>query len=157
MDRHFTVSVYVVHNNRVLLHKHKKAQILLPVGGHIELNELPEEAAIREAFEEAGIEIELYDLDSLKDKNVNISGERILINPIHMVLGEVEKEHEHVDFVFYAQSVMVELKPGLDESNNLAWYSEQELEDIKEELLKDVYLMAKEAIDVYRKNSFKFG
>ena len=29
MNRHFTVSVYVVHNNRVLLRKHKKAQILL--------------------------------------------------------------------------------------------------------------------------------
>lgn len=157
MDRHFTVSVYVVHNNRVLLHRHKKAQILLPVGGHIELNELPEEAAIRETFEEAGIEIELYDLDSLRKKNVNTPRERILINPIHMVWGEIEKGHEHVDFVFYAQSMMEKLKPGTDESNNLAWYSEQQLEDIKEMLLKDVYLMAKEAIDVYRKNSFRFG
>lgn len=156
MDRHFTVSVYVVHNNRVLLHRHKKAQILLPVGGHIELNELPEEAAIRETFEEAGIEIELYDLDSLRKKNVNTPRERILINPIHMVWGEIEKGHEHVDFVFYAQSMMEKLKPGTDESNNLAWYSEQQLEDIKEMLLKDVYLMAKEAIDVYRKNSFRF-
>ncbi len=70
-DRHFTVSVYVVNNNSILLHKHKKAQILLPVGGHIDLNELPEEAAVREVFEEAGVEVELYNIDSLKGQNVN--------------------------------------------------------------------------------------
>ena len=145
MDRHFTVSVYVVHNNRVLLHKHKKAQILLPVGGHIDLNELPEDAAIRETFEEAGIVVELYDLDSLKGQDVNTEREKVLINPIHTIWGEIEKGHEHIDFVFYAKSISTKLKPGENESRTLEWYSES----IKDVLLKDVYLMAKEAINVY--------
>lgn len=149
MDRHFTVSVYVVHNNRVLLHKHKKAQILLPVGGHIDLNELPEEAAIRETFEETGIVVELYDLDSLKGQDVNTEREKVLINPIHTIWGEVDKGHEHIDFVFYAKSISEKLKPGENESRTLEWYSESELESIRDALLKDVYLMAKEAINVY--------
>lgn len=149
MDRHFTVSVYVVHNNRVLLHKHKKAQILLPVGGHIDLNELPEEAAIREAFEETGIVVELYDLDSLKGQDVNTEREKVLINPIHTIWGEVDKGHEYIDFVFYAKSISEKLKPGENESRTLEWYSESELESIRDTLLKDVYLMAKEAINVY--------
>lgn len=149
MDRHFTVSVYVVHNNRVLLHKHKKAQILLPVGGHIDLNELPEEAAIRETFEETGIVVELYDLDSLKGQDVNTEREKVLINPIHTIWGEVDKGHEHIDFVFYAKSISEKLKPGENESRTLEWYSESELESIRDTLLKDVYLMAKEAINVY--------
>lgn len=149
MDRHFTVSVYVVHNNRVLLHKHKKAQILLPVGGHIELNELPEEAAIRETFEETGIVVELYDLDSLKGQDVNTEREKVLINPVHTIWGEVDKGHEHIDFVFYATSISEKLKPGENESHSLEWYSESELESIRDALLKDVYLMAKEAINVY--------
>ena len=149
MDRHFTVSVYVVHNNRVLLHKHKRAKILLPVGGHIEQNELPEEAAIREVWEEAGIIIELYDLDSLKGQNVDTEREKILINPAHTIWGEIEKGHEHIDFVFYAKSISEKLKPGEDESDTLEWYSESELESIREVLLKDVYLMAKEAINIY--------
>ncbi|MHC1747304.1 MAG: NUDIX hydrolase [Cellulosilyticaceae bacterium] len=153
MNKHFTVSVYVVNNDRVLLHKHKKAQILLPVGGHIELNELPEEAAIREAFEEAGIQIELYDVDSLKVKNVNTEREKVLINPVHMVWGEVEREHEHIDFVFYAKSMTDKLRPEEKESHILGWYSENELNEIKDYLLKDVYYMAKEAIQVYREKA----
>lgn len=151
-DRHFTVSVYVVNNNSVLLHKHKKAQILLPVGGHIDLNELPEEAAVREVFEEAGVEVELYNIDSLKGQNVNTEREKMLINPVHMVWAEVGEKHEHIDFVFYARSISERLKPGENESRDLRWYAESELDCIKDELLKDVYLMAKEAIRTYKAN-----
>ncbi|MEG0848157.1 MAG: NUDIX domain-containing protein [Niameybacter sp.] len=150
MNRHFTVSVYVVNNSRVLLHRHKKAQILLPVGGHIKPNELPEEAARREALEEAGITIELCDIDSLKQHNVDTEREKVLINPVHTVWGEIEAGHEHIDFVFYAKSVTDELKPEENESDVLRWYSEEELTQIKDFLLKDVYYMAKEAIQVYR-------
>lgn len=54
IDKHLTVSVYVVHQDKVLLHRHKKYNMILPLGGHIENNELPEEACIREAKEESG-------------------------------------------------------------------------------------------------------
>lgn len=37
MDRHFTVSIYIVYKDKVLLHLHKKAKKMLPIGGHIEL------------------------------------------------------------------------------------------------------------------------
>ncbi len=33
----FTASVYVVYENKVLLHKHKKLGVWLPPGGHVEL------------------------------------------------------------------------------------------------------------------------
>lgn len=152
INRHFTVSVYVVNNNRVLLHRHKKAPILLPVGGHIELDELPEEAAVREVLEEAGVVVELYNLDSLEGKNINTEREKMLINPVHMVWAEVGESHEHIDFVFYARSISERLKPGENESRDLRWYSESELDCIKDELLKDVYLMTKEAIRTYKAN-----
>ena len=60
ITRHFTATVLIVHHNRVLLHRHKKFGSLLPVGGHIDRNELPEETALRKAKEEAGLDIELY-------------------------------------------------------------------------------------------------
>lgn len=42
MDRHFTVSVFIINKDKVLFHLHKKAKKMLPLGGHIEVNELPE-------------------------------------------------------------------------------------------------------------------
>jgi 8-oxo-dGTP pyrophosphatase MutT (NUDIX family) len=57
--RHFTVAVFVVRDGRVLLHWHRKLGMWLPPGGHIERNELPDEAAAREVLEETGVEVEL--------------------------------------------------------------------------------------------------
>lgn len=60
IEKHFTVSIYIVHKEKVLLHHHKKYNRILPLGGHIEKNELPEETCIREAKEESGLNITLY-------------------------------------------------------------------------------------------------
>ena len=40
----FTTSVFIVRNGKVLLHKHKKLGIWLQPGGHIELDEDPNQA-----------------------------------------------------------------------------------------------------------------
>lgn len=57
--RHFAVAVFVVHERRVLLHYHRKLGKWLPPGGHIEANELPDDAAVREVLEETGIRARL--------------------------------------------------------------------------------------------------
>ena len=58
-DRHFTVAVFVVWEGKVLLHWHRKLEMWLPPGGHIEDGELPDEAALREVREETGLWAEL--------------------------------------------------------------------------------------------------
>ena len=64
MLKQFTAGVYIVaHINgeaKVLLHKHKKWNFWLEVGGHVESHENPVETALREAKEEAGIDVTLY-------------------------------------------------------------------------------------------------
>ncbi len=55
----FTVAIFVVEKNRVLLIHHRKLDKWLPLGGHVELDEDPEQAALREAREESGLEVEL--------------------------------------------------------------------------------------------------
>ena len=57
--RHFTVAVFVVWEGKVLLHRHRKLGMWLPPGGHIERDELPDDAAVREVLEETGVEVEL--------------------------------------------------------------------------------------------------
>ncbi len=63
-DKHL-VSYFVVidpEHSKVLLVDHKKAQLWLPSGGHVELNEDPKEAVIRECLEEFFVEADfLYE------------------------------------------------------------------------------------------------
>ena len=55
----FTVAIFVVQQSRVLVIHHKKLNKWLPLGGHIELDEDPEQAALRETKEESGIDVDL--------------------------------------------------------------------------------------------------
>ncbi len=59
------VSYFVVfdeNSKKILLCDHKKANLWLPTGGHIELNEDPKETVRRECFEELGIQADfLYE------------------------------------------------------------------------------------------------
>ena len=59
MERHFTVTGFVVDGDRTMLHWHKKLQIWLPPGGHIDANEDPIQAVLREVREETGIVAEI--------------------------------------------------------------------------------------------------
>ena len=52
--------MYVINNNRVLLHLHKRYNTWFPVGGHFEEDELPHEAAVREVKEESGFDVTLF-------------------------------------------------------------------------------------------------
>jgi 8-oxo-dGTP pyrophosphatase MutT (NUDIX family) len=49
----------IVNGGKVQLLKHKKYNTLFPVGGHIEADELPHEAALREAYEESELKVKL--------------------------------------------------------------------------------------------------
>jgi 8-oxo-dGTP pyrophosphatase MutT (NUDIX family) len=53
--KQFTATAYIVKENQVLLHFHKKLGKWLPPGGHLEEGETPPECAIREAKEETSV------------------------------------------------------------------------------------------------------
>ena len=61
MARHFCASVFIINpdNKKILLVMHKKNKKWTQPGGHIELDETPEEAALREAYEETGLRVSL--------------------------------------------------------------------------------------------------
>ncbi|MDR1426031.1 MAG: NUDIX domain-containing protein [Rickettsiales bacterium] len=58
MERHFCVTVYTYNceSDRFIFVRHKKLRRWLPPGGHVEPNEIPDDAARREVFEETGID-----------------------------------------------------------------------------------------------------
>lgn len=53
--RAFSVACFARHRGEVLLVFHKRLQLWIPVGGEVEANETPLEAALRELKEETGL------------------------------------------------------------------------------------------------------
>lgn len=101
VTRDFTVAVFVVHEGRVLLHRHAKLGRWLPPGGHIEQDELPDDAARREVLEEAGIEVELLGERGLA---ADYPGPPLqLICPAGIQLEPISPGHEHIDLVYFAR------------------------------------------------------
>lgn len=107
--RDFTVAVFVVSGDRVLLHRHHKLGLWLPPGGHIEPNELPDEAAIRETREEAGIDIQLVGPRSVivDDPHAPLQ----LVRPEGIQLEDISPGHQHIDLIYFARPTGVH--PGV--------------------------------------------
>ncbi|MFN8439219.1 MAG: NUDIX domain-containing protein [Caldilineaceae bacterium] len=139
ITRHFTSTVLIVHRSRVLLHLHKKFGTLLPVGGHVDRDELPEEAALREVKEETGLSVQLYNPDPTLFPDV-----RLLIRPVHMLLININPYHQHIDFIYYATTRTEQVEPQLGESNQLHWYTREEILTAK--MPENVRILALEAL-----------
>ena len=109
-DRDFTVAVFVVRDGGVLLHWHKRLARWLPPGGHIEPNELPDDAALREVFEETGLSIEL-----ICDKPNPASGNGApvqLCQPAGIQLEDISPGHQHIDLIYFAIPIDTTLANG---------------------------------------------
>jgi 8-oxo-dGTP pyrophosphatase MutT (NUDIX family) len=101
ITRDWAVAVLVVHDGRVLMHWHRKLGRWLPPGGHVEPGELPDEAAVREVFEETGVAARLLGAPAHVAAPVPGSP-RPLCRPAGVVLTAIAPGHEHVDLVYFA-------------------------------------------------------
>jgi 8-oxo-dGTP pyrophosphatase MutT (NUDIX family) len=133
----FTASIYIVFNNKVLLHKHKKLGIWLAPGGHVELDEDPNQAAIREAKEETGLDVEL--VGQGRDYNDSQFGAHDLIAPrfLNRHFFDQTRTHEHVDMAFFARSKNDAARPEI-EGGEIQWFSKEDLEKNEINLVPDV-------------------
>ncbi len=95
------MAVFVAWQKRVLLHQHAKLGLFLPPGGHIEPNELPDNAATRETLEETGISVQL--IGELAPKSTQPNAPKPLIRPRGVQLEQISVGHEHIDLVYFAK------------------------------------------------------
>ena len=141
----FTVEVFVVHKNKVLLRKHDKYGIWLSVGGHIELDEEPNEAAIREVKEEVGLNVKLYYNDSYSPKKVE--SYRELISPEFLNIHGINETHKHITLVYFAKSDTDKLILSENEkSEGCKWFTEEELNDPQYGIKDNIKMYAQSAL-----------
>lgn len=139
VTRDFTVAVFVVDKGRVLLLRHKKLDKWLPPGGHIEEGELPDEAALREVREEAGIEVAL-----VGDKALAVDDPKQLVIPKGVQLERIAPGHEHIDFVYFAlPSGDTRLRKN-SESQAIGWFTREELAQL--DLTEEIRLWTERAL-----------
>lgn len=134
----YTVDVFIVHKNKVLLRMHDKHKLWLGVGGHVELDEHPVQAAIREAKEEVGLDIELVGAvkELIDDKENNFEN---LLPPAFMNIHDVSKTHRHIGLIYFARSHSDDVRPsGDDISDEWRWLTSEELLENKLGVLESI-------------------
>lgn len=129
----FCVDVYIVYEDKVLLRYHDKHHQWLVPGGHIELNETPEQAAIREVKEEVGLDIKLWNRNLPLIKVEGFSGPNYqeLIPPFLMNIHDVGPNHRHISMTYFAYSktdVIIE-PDNHEKSGGCRWMTYEELEN----------------------------
>ena len=122
MKTDLVVAVYIFkEDDKLLLIKHKKLGKWLPVGGHIELNETPDQAVIRESNEEVGLDVILLQYFKLE------VGLHDLALPFYANVHSVG-DHNHACLFYLCQAWNPEfMKPNLKEISNARWFSKLEL------------------------------
>ncbi len=121
-ERDFTVAVFVVHDERVLLHYHEKLRRWLPPGGHIEPNELPDEAAVREVMEETGVACTLVGAPRMQYDDPSLP--RQLATPAGIQLEQIGPDHQHIDLIYFASGAPAETR------DKVGWFGLDELEPL---------------------------
>ena len=123
--RHFTATGFIVRRGSIALHWHPKVRAWLPPGGHIEPNEDPVQAVVREALEETSLEVEV--IATTPPLGLSYPEEvtppfTIMVEDIH---DPVEGFHNHIDMIYFCRPV--------GGSDNLApgwkWVSRDTLEN----------------------------
>lgn len=124
----FTAEVFIVYQNRVLLRKHDKYGIWLSVGGHIELDEDPNQAAVREVREEVGLAVSLHYSGVIPLTQRETYQE--LIPPMFLNRHRINDNHEHISLVYFATATTDQLVLSETErSSGCKWFTPEELDD----------------------------
>jgi 8-oxo-dGTP pyrophosphatase MutT (NUDIX family) len=138
----FTVAIFVVQHGRILLIHHRRLDKWLPLGGHIELDEDPEQAALREAEEESGLEVELLG----ERPPTTEAGTRALIAPRFLDIHRITDTHEHIGMIYWARPRNGTLTLAAEEHHDIRWCAASDLDMLQPPMSNAVKWYCRKAI-----------
>ncbi len=168
-DQHdMTVSAYVLRQEndewKCLVHMHNKIDMLMQIGGHLELNETPWQAMVHEIEEEAGYT--LSDLELLQPTKDAPHITDAVVHPVPFLMNthDVGNLHYHSDLCFgFIETHEPSGKQAEGESTDLRWHTLAELRqlvadgtaledtvDIYEALLSRLSVLARVSPELYK-------
>ena len=124
MERHFTVSGFVVEGDRTLLHWHRKLQLWLPPGGHVEPDEDPVQAVTREVLEETGFFADIV----TPTQPLPFANIQQLPIPLAIIVADVsEGPHQHIDmsYALRPRAAVSRIAPEAD--HGFIWVTKEQL------------------------------
>ena len=157
VDKHLTVTGFVVHGDKTLLLWHRRLRTWMPPGGHVERGEDPQSALLREIREETGLKARI--VSTLKPLPFDYPAQ---VPPPYTILVEDSREpegpHQHLDLIYFCRSLDGEALRPPTPDDALVWVSEGQLQrgeavplaGIEVTISEDVRLLALEAIRAVR-------
>ena len=124
MERHFTVSGFVVEGDRTLLHWHRKLQLWLPPGGHVEPDEDPVQAVTREVLEETGFFADIV----TPTQPLPFSNIPQLPIPLAIIVADVsEGPHQHIDMSYALRPRAAAARIAPEADHGFIWVTKEQL------------------------------
>jgi 8-oxo-dGTP pyrophosphatase MutT (NUDIX family) len=120
MIRHLTVSALILRDQHVLLIDHRKAQLMLPPGGHVEPDEDPVQTVHREVYEEVGLKVEIVTDPSPVPGLVTIPAPFVILE-IENVNDPVVGPHNHIDLVYVCRPLTDRVTTRSEEVGDFRW------------------------------------
>ncbi|HXY93900.1 MAG TPA: NUDIX domain-containing protein [Acidimicrobiia bacterium] len=125
---HVTASAIVVGPRGTVLHVHRRSGAWLQPGGHVESDEVPWDAAIRESTEETGLDV-----------CHPPSGPQL----IHVDVHPAPRGHVHLDLRYLLYAPDDDPSPAPGESPDARWFSWDDAHDVADESLRNALRAAR--------------
>ena len=132
----FVVSIFIVHQDKVLLVYHKKYKEWLPIGGHIDLPEDPEIALFKEIREESGLKVKIL----AHKPDSGHAGVKPIYTPSYVDVHRITDTHKHVAFVYFGVSAHDRVRLHEREHREFRWVARSQLDSKELDLTRSIRL-----------------
>ena len=109
---HVTGSAIVVGQRGVVLLRHKRLGLWLQPGGHLDPGEMPWHGALREAFEETGLDVRFP-----------VAGDDHVPPLVHVDVHDGGRGHVHLDLRYLVHGGEGDPAPPRGESQEIGWFA----------------------------------